>query len=198
MNCKNHVQVSKYGSHCSDELQKSCAGVEIRVSLRRLQLCESYSNVQCSSTYFIVVSVWHGDRIATAKLIYHCRNGVLSKVFSRLIPSIVKHLRDQAAKDDVSMDFLTPDLLKKHGLLPWLDALQIMHANLGEDITMEARQAARKRMVFNEALLLSLVLLHHRADLQGQGVNRPTGGPVKCDNLVCFGQQPAALLLDLH
>jgi hypothetical protein len=37
-------------------------------------------------------------------------------------------------------------------------------------------------MVFGEALLLSLVLLHHRADLQG--VNCLAGGPVKCDGLL--------------
>jgi RecG-like helicase len=112
-----------------------------------------------------------------------CRRDVRTADFSRLIPSIIQHLCDQPKKDGVSMDFLPPEMLKKHKLLPWLEALRIMHTNLGQDVPVEARQAARRRLVFNESLLLSLMLLHHRAHLQL--ANFPCRHHVLCNNWVC-------------
>ena len=115
--------------------------------------------------------------------------------FSRLMPLITAHLKDSPppsptplATDDPDAtyppgDFLTAGILKQNDLLPWLDALQIVHAKLGSDVDVAARQAARRRFVFNETLLLSLMMLHHRADLQSVDAERARQ-PVVCRNLV--------------
>lgn len=121
--------------------------------------------------------------------------------FARLLPKIVAHLRKQAscaASGDSGsgsaerggsttepLDFLPTKLVQQYGLMPWLDALEVIHAELGQDIDLARRQAARRRLVFNETLLMSLMMLHHRADLQNmEAVHEHAQEPVVCKDLV--------------
>ena len=120
--------------------------------------------------------------------------------FARMMPLVTAHLKESpppantysASTDspDAALacppgDFLPTAMLQQHGLLPWLDALQIIHAKLGSDVDAAARTQARRRFVFNETLLLSLMMLHHRADLQNMDVESAST-PVVCRDLVRF------------
>ena len=105
--------------------------------------------------------------------------------FARVINNVLGHLCEcppDTRNGYPPGDFLPQALLSKHGLLPWLTALRTVHAGLGSEVTPDERQAARQRLVFNETLLLSLMMLHHRADMQS--ADRRLLAPVVCDDLV--------------
>jgi hypothetical protein len=119
--------------------------------------------------------------------------------FARLMPALVQHLRAEALAsadtDDTDDDegdgdapppgdFVPASVLREHGLVPWLDALAAMHAGLGGNADATARRAARRRLVFNEALLLSLMMLNHRQRLQTADGGSALSSPVICSGKV--------------
>jgi hypothetical protein len=110
--------------------------------------------------------------------------------FARIMPKIIAHLRKVATKpphaegvDYPPGDFLPTHVLLTYRLLPWLDTLDTIHAQLGTDLDAATLKEARRRLVFNEMLLLSIMMLQHRASMQG--ANEPRGQePVVCSDLV--------------
>jgi RecG-like helicase len=116
-----------------------------------------------------------------------CRRDVREADFARLMPQITEHLKEHAdagSAECAPADFLSQAILDDHKLMPWLDALDIVHSQLGKTVAAAERQAARRRMVFNETLLLSIMMLHHRADLlsmDGDAARKP----VLCNKMVC-------------
>ena len=77
-------------------------------------------------------------------------------------------------------DFLPQWVLEDHALMPWLEALSVVHAGLGSGHPAAVRKQARRRMVFNECVLLSLMMLHHRIALQL--ADRTDEPPVVCNS----------------
>jgi hypothetical protein len=79
-------------------------------------------------------------------------------------------------------DFLPQWLLDEYNLMPWLEVLPIVHPGFVSNHSEVARQNARRRLAFNECLLLSLMMLHHRVQmLLSDHSEKP---PVICNNQV--------------
>lgn len=124
-----------------------------------------------------------------------CRREVKDSDFARIMPKLVAHLQrvDYSAQStDPTVppaDFLPQPLLDEHDLMPWLEALAVVHAELGTPLPAGARTRARRRLVFNEAVLLSIMMLHHRVALQS-AEHAVAEAPVVCDNQVRPPSQP--------
>lgn len=108
------------------------------------------------------------------------------------MPKLVAHLQgveygppDADPRAPPPADFLPQPVLDEHDLMPWLDALAVVHAELGTALPAGARTRARRRLVFNEAVLLSIMMLHHRVALQS-AEHAIDEAPVVCDNQVRF------------
>lgn len=127
-----------------------------------------------------------------------CRRDVKDSDFARIMPKLVAHLQavdygppDADPRAPPPADFLPQPVLDEHDLMPWLDALAVVHAKLGTPLPVGARTRARRRLVFNEAVLLSIMMLHHRVALQSE--EHPIEeAPVVCDAQV--GVRPTPLL----
>lgn len=110
--------------------------------------------------------------------------------FARHIPQLLAHIKEtlpevDGDEDDTQVppgDFLPQWVLDNHQLMPWLDALSVVHAGLGSGHPAAVRKHARRRMVFNECILLSLMMLHHRIALQLS--DRSEEPPVVCNSKV--------------
>jgi hypothetical protein len=110
--------------------------------------------------------------------------------FTRCISVLLDHIKDslpevpnEAGEVHVPAgDFLPQWLLDEHNLMPWLDALSVVHDKLAFSHSEEARKEARRRMVFNECLLLSLMMLHYRVRILLS--DRSEQPPVICKNQV--------------
>jgi RecG-like helicase len=120
------------------------------------------------------------------------RQDVKHADFKRIMPKIIAHLKKVAVPpphaegvEHPRGDFLPSHVLQTYGLLPWLDTLDTIHAQLGTNLDVAAREAARRRLVFNEMLLLSIMMLQHRAGMQGADMARGNA-PVVCSDLVPY------------
>ena len=119
--------------------------------------------------------------------------------FKRVIPIYLKHLRARESEilqsqssDETttsgrnqdspssSLDPLPPDVLERYGLMPWLQALEVVHAGLGQEFQPADRTAARRRFVFQELLFLSLMLLNKRIT----SCSSTASDPIICDRTV--------------
>lgn len=115
------------------------------------------------------------------------------------MPKLVSHLEESADLGTPSADprapppgdFLPQWLLDEYEVAPWLEALSVVHAELGTPLPSGARTRARRRLVFNETLLLSIMMLHHRVAMQ-RSEQHLDEAPIVCDNRV---RRPAACFL---
>lgn len=115
--------------------------------------------------------------------------------FARLMPALVEALRSASssgqdgAGDDADDapppgDFLPARLLREVGLPSWLDALAAMHAGLGAPVEPATRRAARRRLVFNETLLMATMMANHRRRVQTADAD----GTAWPEPVVCTGE----------
>ena len=111
--------------------------------------------------------------------------------FVRYIPQALTHIRESLPEVEGELeggtvppgDFLPQWVLDEYSLMPWLEALSVVHAGLGSGHPAAGRRQARRRMVFNECVLLSVMMLHHRIALQL--ADRTDEPPVVCTSKVC-------------
>lgn len=119
-----------------------------------------------------------------------CRRGITHADFARYIPQVLSYVKDALPEVEGEVgdnevppgDFLPQWVLKEQELMPWLEALSVLHAGLGSGHPAAVRKKARRRMVFNECLLLSLMMLHHR--IAAQLSDSSSLAPVVCKSKV--------------
>eukprot|EP00892_Ulva_mutabilis_P000268 jgi/Ulvmu1/10241/UM060_0042.1 len=139
-----------------------------------------------------------------ALAVYPARRDVKDTDFARIMPKLIAHLQAHAdggppAADPRAPppgDFLPQWILDEYDLAPWLDSLAVVHAELGTALPAGARSRARRRLVFNEAVLLSIMMLHHRVALQSAEQDSAEA-PVVCDNQELSASAVAALPYEL-
>jgi hypothetical protein len=121
--------------------------------------------------------------------------------FARYMPLLLDHIKESlpevpeeaGAAHVPAGDFLPQWLLDEHKLMPWLEALSVVHAGLGSGHSEVARKEARRRMAFNECLLLSLMMLHHRVRILLS--DRTEQPPVICNSQVAVRSWLCCFLL---
>lgn len=142
-------------------------------------------------TVQVVGKHMHAARVVCCDRAALCRRDIKDSDFARIMPKLMAHLQQRADYGPPSADphapppgdFLPQWLLDEFDLAPWLEALAVVHAELGTALPAGARSRARRRLVFNETLLLSIMMLHHRVVLQSEEQDAGEA-PIVCDNRV--------------
>ncbi|MDO8490937.1 MAG: ATP-dependent DNA helicase RecG, partial [Dehalococcoidia bacterium] len=105
------------------------------------------------------------DLVHTGRLIpiYPLTEGLGARTVRRLVKDAVDHWSNKAP------DFMPPDVAKRNRLMPLTTAIQQIHY----PDTEECKEQARRRLAFDELLLLQLSVMAKRRDWQGDQPGHP-------------------------